>query len=68
MKATIRKAKKSDADSIHTLIEELAVFEKAAGEVIVSVSQIGKDGVGAKTLFECFVAEIDEDVVGMAIV
>lgn len=67
MKATIRKAKKSDAASIHTLIEELAVFEKAAGEVIVSVSQIEKDGFGATPLFECFVAEVNEEVVGMAL-
>ena len=67
MKATIRKAKKSDAASIHTLIEELAVFEKAAGEVIVSASQIEKDGFGATPLFECFVAEVNEEVVGMAL-
>ena len=67
IKAHIRKAKKSDAASILFLIRELAIFEKEPQAVIVTQAQIEKDGFGARPLFECFVAEVADQVVGMAL-
>ena len=67
IKAHIRKAKKFDAASILFLIRELAIFEKEPQAVIVTQSQIEKDGFGARPLFECFVAEVADQVVGMAL-
>ena len=67
IKAHIRKAQKSDAASILFLIRELAIFEKEPRAVIVTQAQIEKDGFGDHPLFECFVAEVDDQVVGMAL-
>ena len=66
MKVIIRKAIKSDAAAVLSLIEELAVFEKEPEAVIVSQAQIEKDGFGDRPLFECMLAEVDDQVVGMA--
>ena len=67
IKAHIRKAQKSDAASILFLIQELAIFEKEPRAVIVTQAQIEKDGFGDYPLFECFVAEVTNQVVGMAL-
>ena len=67
IKAHIRKAKKSDAASIFFLIQELAIFEKEPQAVIVTQAQIEKDGFGDHPLFECFVAEVTNQLVGMAL-
>mgnify|MGYP001463461548 CR=1 FL=1 len=67
IKANIRKAVKSDAASILFLIRELAIFEKEPEAVIVTQAQIEKDGFGDRPLFECFIAEVAEKVVGMAL-
>ena len=67
IKAHIRKAQISDAASILFLIQELAIFEKEPLAVIVTQAQIEKDGFGDHPLFECFVAEVTNQVVGMAL-
>ena len=67
IKAHIRKAQKSDAASILFLIQELAIFEKEPQAVIVNQAQIEKDGFGDHPLFECFIAEVTNQVVGMAL-
>ena len=67
MKVIIRKAIKSDAAIVLSLIEELAVFEKEPEAVIVRQAQIEKDGFGDRPLFECRLAEVDDQVVGMAL-
>ena len=67
IKAHIRKAQKSDAASILFLIQELAIFEKEPRAVIVTQAQIEKDGFGDHPLFECFVAEVTNQLVGMAL-
>lgn len=67
IKVHIRKAKKSDAASILFLIRELAIFEKEPEAVIVTQDQIEEDGFGDRPLFECFVAEVSDQVVGMAL-
>jgi GNAT superfamily N-acetyltransferase len=67
MKVHIRKAVKSDAESILSLIHELAVFEKEPEAVIVTKTQIEQDGFGDRPLFECILAEVADKVVGMAL-
>ena len=67
IKANIRKAIKSDAASILFLIRELAIFEKEPQAVIVTQVQIERDGFGDRQLFKCFVAEVADQVVGMAL-
>ena len=67
IKAHIRKAVKSDTASILFLIRELAIFEKEPEAVIVTQAQIERDGFGDRPLFECFLAEVADQVVGMAL-
>ena len=67
MNVNIRRAVKSDAASILFLIRELAIFENEPKAVIVTQAKIEKDGFGARPLFECFVAEVANQVVGMAL-
>lgn len=67
IKPHIRKAVKSDAASILFLIRELAIFEKESEAVIVNEDQIERDGFGDRPLFECFVAGVADQVVGMAL-
>ena len=67
MNVNIRRAVKSDAASILFLIRELAIFENEPKAVIVTQAKIEKDGFGSRPLFECFVAEVADQVVGMAL-
>jgi len=63
----IRNGEKKDMPAVLGLIRELAIFEKAPDEVIVTVNDLIKDGFGKKPLFKVFVAEINKKVVGMAL-
>ncbi|GIV32714.1 MAG: N-acetyltransferase [Chitinophagales bacterium] len=63
----IRDARKSDLPAILALIKELAEFEKAPNEVSVTLTELENDGFGDKPLFRCFVAELNLEVVGMAL-
>jgi ribosomal protein S18 acetylase RimI-like enzyme len=64
----IRNARKSDMSAVLGLIRELAIFEKAPDAVIVTVKDLQKDGFGKKPLFKVFIAELDSEVVGMALI
>ena len=68
MEIRIRASQKSDMVSVHKLITELAVFENEPDAVKVTVDDLEKDGFGDHPLFHCFVAEVDEKVVGIALV
>ncbi len=50
------------------LIVELAVFEKEPDAVEATVESLIDDGFGINPIFKCFVAEVDDKVVGAAIV
>lgn len=63
----IRKAQSNDSEAIHALISELALFEKAPQEVINTVDQIKLHGWGESPIFNCWVAEVQGEIVGMAI-
>ena len=67
METIIRKAKKSDTEAIFSLVKELAIFEKEPGAVIINKKTIKEHGFGKKPLFKCFVAELNEKVVGIAL-
>lgn len=50
------------------LIKELATFEREPEAVVVTVEELEKEGFGENPLFKCFVAEVDHEIVGMALV
>lgn len=64
----IRKAKKTDMPAVHNLIYELAVFEKEPDAVEVTVDDLIQDGFCEKPQFECFIAEVDQKIKGIALV
>jgi ribosomal protein S18 acetylase RimI-like enzyme len=63
----IKKAEKSDCKQIMELVRELAVFEKAPDEVTVSMEHFVESGFGKNPVWEAFVAEVDERIVGMSL-
>ena len=67
METIIRKAEKSDTEAIFTLIQELAIYEREPDAVIINKRTFKEHGFGKKPLFKCFVAEINEKVVGIAL-
>ena len=66
-KINIRVATKADIPDLLHLIKELAIFEKAPNEVINTPELMEKDGFGENNIFDAFVAETDDHVIGMAI-
>lgn len=67
MQTIIRKAQPEDVGAMHSLIQQLAVFEKAPDEVDVTPTELFEDGFGSDPWYGCLVAEVDQDVVGMAL-
>ena len=66
MKNTIiRKGTKSDMPRVLELIKELALYEKAPDEVLISEETLLEDGFGPNKLFDTLVAETDNEIVGM---
>ena len=61
----IRDAKQNDMKSVLGLIKELALFEREPDEVIITEDQLIKDGFSTEPKFKCFVAEVNEEVVGI---
>jgi GNAT superfamily N-acetyltransferase len=67
MSLIIRKGTKKDMPSVLMLIKELAHFEKEHNAVEVTVEDLENDGFGETPLFKTFVAELDSEIVGMAL-
>ena len=63
----IRKATANDMPSVLELIQELATFEKEPDAVVVTVDDLVRDGFSENPLFQCFVAEVDGEIIGMAL-
>jgi GNAT superfamily N-acetyltransferase len=63
----IRKGTPEDMESVLELIKELAVFEKEPDAVEVSVEDLVRDGFGINPLFHVFVAEVQAEIVGIAL-
>lgn len=64
----IREAVKADMSRVLELIRELAVFEREPDAVEVTREQLEKDGFDNPAAFHCFVAEVEGEVGGMALV
>lgn len=64
----IRKSAIEDMPQVLKLIQELAIFERAEEEAILSVEDLERDGFGEQPLFSCIVAENEtEGIIGTAI-
>jgi len=63
----IRLAQPADAEDIHRLIYELAVYEKAPEEMVATIDQINTSLFNANPVAFCHVAEVDGKVVGIAL-
>ena len=64
---TIRKGNPEDMEAVLGLIQELAAFEKEPDAVLVTVDDLTRDGFGEVPLFQVFVAEVDSEIVGIAL-
>lgn len=67
LNATVRKARQEDAEEMHRLICELAVFERAGDEVAITVEQLRRDGFETPKRYEAFVAEFEGALIGLAL-
>jgi GNAT superfamily N-acetyltransferase len=63
----IRKGKKEDMNGVLALIQELAVFEKEPDAVLITEEDLIRDGFGDNPLFQVFVAEVANEIVGIAL-
>ncbi len=68
MEYIIRDATAQDMTKVLVLIQELAVFEKEPDAVEVTVDELIEEGFGQHPLFHCFVAEVANEIVGIALV
>ncbi|MCB0771042.1 MAG: GNAT family N-acetyltransferase [Flavobacteriales bacterium] len=67
MNVTIRRAEAGDVPRMLELVRELAVFEKAPGEVTVSEEHMRDAGFGPDPVWVGWVAEADGGIQGMAV-
>lgn len=67
MEILIRKGEKPDLPSALNLIKELAAYENAADEVVITTDDLLRDGFGENPLFNFFVAELNGQVAGIAL-
>ena len=63
---SIREALPTDCNAIHDLIMELAIYEKAPEKMVNTPENLLKDGFGETPLYTCFVAELNNRIVGMS--
>lgn len=63
----IRKGTQKDMPAVLELIKELATFEKEPDAVVVTVADLVRDGFTENPLFFTFIAEINNEIVGMAL-
>ncbi|MFT3902394.1 MAG: GNAT family N-acetyltransferase [Niabella sp.] len=67
MNITIRRAVAEDCERLLQLIQELADYEKASGEVTITPEHFKETGFGANPVWWAFVAEAAGEVVGLAL-
>ena len=67
MTIEITEAVPSDVNDIHRLIFELATFERAPEEMVITPEILLNDGFGQNKIFTCFVAKINKEVIGIAL-
>ncbi len=67
MDFVIRKGCKADCLSTLELIQELAEYEKAPEEMVISLKDLEEDGFGENSIYELFVAEQNDKIIGIAV-
>lgn len=67
MDFNIRLATKSDMSSVLDHINALAIYEKEPDAVLVTVEELQENGFGENPLFTCFVAEHENNIIGIAL-
>ncbi len=67
IKMNIRKGIKSDLPSVFRLVNELALFEKAPEAVTNTIADMEKDGFSENPVFGFHLAEVDHEIVGIAV-
>ncbi|WP_338731980.1 GNAT family N-acetyltransferase [Mangrovimonas cancribranchiae] len=68
MTFSIRTAQKEDMPQVLELIQELAIYEKEPNAVEITVSDLEHYGFGSQPAFHCFVAEMNQNIAGIALV
>lgn len=63
----IRKGNPEDMKAVLGLIQELAEFEKEPNAVLITVDDLIRDGFSETPLFHVFIAELDSEIVGIAL-
>lgn len=63
----IRKGTPNDMPAVLDLITELAVFEREPDAVVISTEDLVRDGFSENPLFHTFVAEVNEEIIGVAL-
>jgi GNAT superfamily N-acetyltransferase len=63
----IRKGTPQDMKAVLGLIQELAEFEKEPDAVLITVDDLIRDGFESNPLFHVFVAEVEAEIVGIAL-
>jgi GNAT superfamily N-acetyltransferase len=67
MNVLIREAKKTDMKAVLGLINELAIYENEPDAVINTEENLIKDGFGEEKVYDCVVAELDQQIIGFFI-
>lgn len=67
MDLIIRKGIQSDMSSVLKLIKELAFFENEANAVELTEKDLLDDGFGENPAFNVFVAQLENEIVGIAL-
>jgi GNAT superfamily N-acetyltransferase len=67
MKTIIRRAVKDDCLRLLELVQELATYERAPGDVTVTLDHFTESGFGKQPVWWAFVAEVDERIIGFAL-
>jgi len=63
----IRKGNPEDMKAVLGLIQELAAFENEPEAVLITADDLIRDGFGPVPLFYVFVAEVEKQIVGIAL-
>lgn len=66
MTTHIRKGTRTDLPAVLDLIKELAEYEKALGEVSISLEELEVDGFGTHPEYWFLVAEVEGEIVGIS--
>jgi GNAT superfamily N-acetyltransferase len=67
MQIKILKGEPKHIKDVLRLIKELATYEKAPNEVVVTEEMLREDSFGTEKIVDFFVAELENEIIGMAL-